>query len=63
MLVLSRKKDEKIVIGDSITLTVTEIRGGRVRLAIEAPTGVKVYRQEVYDAMRRDQEGDATPPV
>ncbi len=63
MLVLSRKKGEKIVIGGSITLTVTEIKGGKVRLAIEAPSGVKVYHQEVYDAIRRDQEGDATPPA
>ena len=63
MLVLSRKVDEKIVIGDSITLMVVEIRGDKVRLGIEAPRGVTVHRQEVYDAIRRDQEGDATPPA
>lgn len=54
MLVLSRKKDEKIVIGDSITLMVIEIRGDKVRLGIEAPADIPVHRQEVYDAIQRD---------
>ncbi len=52
MLVLSRKRDEKIVIGDRIVITVVEVRGDKVRLGIEAPTDVPVHRQEVYDAMR-----------
>lgn len=56
MLVLSRKKDEKIVIGDSITLMVIEIRGDKVRLGIEAPRDVTVHRQEVYDAIKREAE-------
>ena len=51
MLVLSRKKDEKIVIGDSITLMVIEIRGDKVRLGIEAPKEVPVHRHEVFDAI------------
>ena len=54
MLVLSRKKDEKIMIGDSITLMVIEIRGGKVRLGIEAPKDVAVHREEVYDAIKRE---------
>jgi len=54
MLVLSRKKDEKIIIGDSITLMVIEIRGDKVRLGIDAPRDVSVHRQEVYDAIRRE---------
>ena len=54
MLVLSRKKDEKIVIGDNITLMVIEIRGDKVRLGIEAPNDVSVDRQEVRDAKLRD---------
>lgn len=53
MLVLSRKRDEKIVIGDRIVITVVEVRGDKVRLGIEAPTDVPVHRQEVYDAIRR----------
>ena len=53
MLVLSRKKNESIIIGDDITIVVAEIRKGRVRLGIEAPSAVKVHRQEVYEAIRR----------
>lgn len=55
MLVLSRKKDEKIIIGDTITLMVIEIRGDKVRLGIEAPKEVSVHRQEVYEAIRRER--------
>ncbi|MCA9063449.1 MAG: carbon storage regulator CsrA [Planctomycetaceae bacterium] len=54
MLVLSRKKDEKIVIGDSIVLMVIEIRGDKVRLGIEAPRDVSVHREEVYEAIKRE---------
>jgi carbon storage regulator len=54
MLVLSRKKDEKIVIGDNITLMVIDIRGDKVRLGIEAPRDVTVHREEVYEAIKRD---------
>ena len=56
MLVLSRKKDEKIIIGDNITLMVIEIRGDKVRLGIEAPKDVTVHRQEVYDAIQRESD-------
>jgi carbon storage regulator len=55
MLVLSRKKNESIVINDDITLTVVEIRGDKVRLGIEAPKNVSVHRCEVYDAIKRNQ--------
>lgn len=58
MLVLSRKKDERIIIGDQITVMVIEIRGDKVRLGIEAPKEVSVHRQEVYEAIRREQEQD-----
>jgi carbon storage regulator len=56
MLVLSRKKDEKIVIGDHITLMVIDIRGDKVRLGIEAPKDVAVHRQEVYEAIQKEME-------
>ncbi|MGH7129267.1 MAG: carbon storage regulator CsrA [Planctomycetaceae bacterium] len=58
MLVLSRKKDEKIIIGDNITLMVIEIRGDKVRLGIDAPKEITVHRQEVYEAIRREQDKD-----
>jgi carbon storage regulator len=52
MLILSRKRNEQIVIGDGIVITVVAIRGGNVRLGIEAPSNVAVHRQEVYQAIR-----------
>jgi carbon storage regulator len=55
MLVLTRKRDEKIIIGDNITVTVVEIRGDKVRLGIDAPIEVPVHRQEVFDAIQRKQ--------
>jgi len=54
MLVLSRKKDEAIVIGDNIRITVVEIQGDKVRLGIEAPRELTVYRQELYEAIREE---------
>ncbi len=51
MLVLSRKKNESIIINDNITVTVIEIRGDKVRLGIEAPKQVTVHRREVYEAI------------
>lgn len=57
MLVLERKRDERIVINDEITITVTAIRGDKVRLGIEAPKDMPVHRQEVQDAIRRERGG------
>lgn len=55
MLVLSRKRDESILIGDDIVVTLVEIRGDKVRLGIDAPKDVPVHRREVYDAIKREQ--------
>jgi carbon storage regulator len=55
MLVLSRKTDEKILIGDDIFVTVIEIRGDKVRLGIQAPSDVTVHREEVYEAIQREK--------
>ena len=55
MLVLSRKRDERIMIGDEISLLVVDIRGDKVRLGIEAPKDVAVHRKEVYEAIQREQ--------
>ncbi len=54
MLVLSRKKNESIVINNDITIVVVEIRGDKVRLGVEAPKEVPVHRREVYDAIQRN---------
>ena len=55
MLVLSRKQDEKIIIGDEITLMVISIQGDKVRLGIDAPKHVTVHREEVYQAIMREK--------
>ncbi|SFI14047.1 carbon storage regulator CsrA [Planctomicrobium piriforme] len=56
MLVLSRKQDEKIIIGDSITLMVVSIQGDKVRLGIEAPKNVSIHREEVYQAIQKERD-------
>ena len=62
MLVLSRKKDEKIVIGDNVSIMIVEIRGDKVRLGIDAPREISVHRSEVYDAIKRkESDGDEAP--
>jgi carbon storage regulator len=54
MLVLSRQRDESIMIGDNIVITIVDIRGDKVRLGINAPAEIPVHRQEVYDAIQRE---------
>ena len=56
MLVLSRKKNESIVINNDITIVVVEIRGDKVRLGVEAPKEVPVHRREVYEAIKRNAQ-------
>jgi carbon storage regulator len=63
MLVLSRKKNESIIINDDITIVVVEIRGDKVRLGVEAPKEVPVHRNEVYEAIRRNQGQSSAPAV
>jgi carbon storage regulator len=79
MLVLSRHRDESIIIGDDIVITVVDIRGDKVRLGIAAPIEVSVHRQEVYEAIQRenrqasrlepsdarqvDRLGNGSPPI
>ena len=59
MLVLSRQRDETIMIGDDIEVTVVDIRGDKVRLGINAPKEISVHRTEVYDAIRRENRAAA----
>lgn len=56
MLVLSRQRDETIMIGDDIEITVVDIRGDKVRLGINAPTKIAVHRKEVYEAIKAENE-------
>lgn len=63
MLVLSRKKNESIIINDNITVTVIEIRGDKVRLGIEAPKDVTVHRREVYEAIQNARTLDSGSKV
>lgn len=56
MLVLSRQRDETIMIGDDVEITIVDIRGDKVRLGITAPRQIQVHRKEVYDAIRRENE-------
>lgn len=61
MLVLSRKRDETIVIGDNIRVTIVDIRGDKCRVGVEAPTDVPVHRQEVYEAIQREKAKGREP--
>jgi carbon storage regulator len=67
MLVLSRQRDESIIIGDNIVITIVDIRGDKVRLGIEAPREIPVHRQEVYDAIQSERSSassdDSAQPV
>jgi len=54
MLVLSRQKDQTIMIGDNVEITVVDIRGDKVRLGITAPSEIPVHRKEVYDAIKQE---------
>ncbi len=62
MLVLSRKKDESIIINDHIRVTIVEIRGDKVRLGIDAPKEVSVHRREVYEAIQNQNRRAAVAP-
>ena len=56
MLILSRKTNEKIMIGDDISISIIEIRGDQVRIGVDAPKTVKVFRQEVFDAIKAENK-------
>ena len=55
MLVLSRQKDESIMIGDDVQITIVDVRGDKVRLGITAPKTIPVHRREIYDAIQREK--------
>ena len=63
MLVLSRTRDETIMVGDDIEITVVDVRGDKVRLGIKAPTTIPVHRKEVYEAIKTENTNAATLSV
>ena len=63
MLILSRKINEKIMIGDDISISIIEIRGDQVRIGVDAPKAVKVFRQEVFDAIKAENKAAAQSAV
>ncbi len=62
MLVLSRQRDESIMIGDKVVVTIVDIRGDKVRLGIQAPGEIPVHRQEVYEAIQRENRKSGAVP-
>lgn len=59
MLVLSRQRDESIMIGDAVEITIVDVRGDKVRLGINAPMNISVHRKEVYDAIQCEKAAKA----
>ncbi len=59
MLVLSRQKDESIIIGDDVEITIVDVRGDKVRLGISAPRSISVHRKEIYEAIQREKKQKA----
>ncbi len=57
MLVLSRQRDESIMIGDDVEITIVDVRGDKVRLGITAPKSIPVHRREIYEAIQREKNG------
>ena len=62
MLVLTRKPRQQIMIGDDVVVHVVEVQGDNVRIAIEAPREVKIYRGEIYRAIQEENQKAAAPP-
>lgn len=59
MLVLSRKKDEVIVVGDNIEITIVDVRGDQVKVGVNAPRSVSIHRKEIYDAIQNENRAAA----
>jgi carbon storage regulator len=59
MLILSRKVNEKIMIGEDISISIIDVRGDQVRLGVDAPRSIKVFRQEVFDAIKAENRAAA----
>ncbi len=58
MLILTRKVNETLMVGDDVSVTVLGIKGGQIRIGINAPRDIAVHRQEIYEKIKRESEGD-----
>ena len=63
MLILTRRVEEKVIIGDEVTVTVLAAKGGYVRLGIDAPRKIPVHREEIYRRMKREEAGSRGPAI
>ena len=63
MLILSRRENESIIIGDEITITVLSVKGKQVRIGIKAPDHVAVHREEIYARIKGEQSGEIHPEI
>ncbi len=61
MLVMGRQRDESIMIGDDVEITIIDVRGDKVRLGIISPKNIPVHRREIYDAIKREQAKNSEP--
>lgn len=62
MLILTRRVGETIMIGDSVTVTVLGVKGNQVRVGVNAPKDIAVHREEIYERIKHEQEGEAGAP-
>lgn len=62
MLILTRKPGESLIIGDDVIVTVLGVRGGQVRIGIDAPKSISVHRQEIYDKIKRENQYKSFSP-